>query len=116
MRSLRDTIISSGDASGNLISIALDSSYLFATSAQAVATGSPVGVLKLQFSNDHAFASPNNQTPTNWSDIPNATVSISAAGVFAIPRTELCYQWIRAVYTFTSGTGAITVETNSLGF
>ena len=64
--------------------------------------------MKLQASNDEQPDLRNaGWVPTNWSDISGATVAISGAGAFLIPKTDLCYQWVRVVYT-NSGTGTQT--------
>jgi hypothetical protein len=84
---------------------------LFA-SAQIISTGAGAGTLKFQASND--VPNGTNSVVTNWSDIPSATVSVSGAGAFLIPKIELSYEWIRLVYTNT-GTGTISVNVKVLG-
>jgi hypothetical protein len=119
MRFVTDLIISAGTATGTTAvnSTPIDASNLFAGSVQLVIAGggSPVGTLKLQFSND-----PNTPlgggTPTHWSDIASATVAVTADGTFGISKIDLAYQWIRAVYTNTSGTGTFDVRFKGSGF
>lgn len=120
MRILQETIISAGDIAGNPVptSAAIDASSIYSVSTQCVTVGSsPTGTLKLQCSNDKVNAAnlALDTVPTNWSDIPNASVAVSAAGVTLIPKTDICYQWIRAIWTQTSGTGTITVNLKTLG-
>lgn len=92
----------------------IDSTSMLYASAQAIVTGTVTGTLILQFSND--IVNPTNTpTPVNWSPIPSATVAIAGAGVYAIPATLLCYEYIRADYTSASGTGSIIVHTKVLG-
>lgn len=111
MRQINDNIIPIQTAA-TINSAAIPALNLFYCSAQASAVGaSSAGTLKLQASNDEPV---NNTPPTNWSDIPSATVSVSAAGAFLIPKTDLCYQWVRVVYT-NSGTGTISVVFKALG-
>jgi len=112
MRQSQEVVLNAVDASVNQTSAAVVTKQVFAVSAQGVFTGTTVGVLKLQFSND--ITNPP-IAPTNWSDIPSATIAVTAAGNFAIPKTELCYGFIRAVYTATSGAGTATVTLVSLG-
>lgn len=81
-------------------------------SAQLTANGAASGTLKLQASNDPSDI--NNNPPTNWSDIPNASVIISGSGTFLIPIQTLCYEWVRLVYTNT-GIGTISVVYKSIG-
>ncbi len=80
---------------------------------QAVTTGAPVGVFKVQVSCDAGQPSAASEaqqvaTVTNWSDLPNATVAVSASGTHLINVVDAGYNWARIVYTKTSGTGAIS--------
>jgi len=110
MRFYNEPVINAASAAANQNSIAVTSQLCRFASAQAVITGSAVGTLKLQVSNDDGGSA------TNWSDLSGATVSISGAGAYLIPAQNMSYQFIRAVYTFTSGTGAITVNLHMVGF
>lgn len=88
----------------------VDSSYMTSVSAQAFFTdGAAAGTLKLQMSNDHA-------NPTNWNDITGATVTVAAGATSAIPKIDICCQWIRAVWTSTGGAGTFTANLKTLGF
>lgn len=90
---------------------AISSRELFYCSAQITATGSGAGTLIIQASNDE----PTNSTaPVNWSAIPSATITVTGAGAYLIPKIELCYQWVRLVYTNT-GSGTISVVFKALG-
>ena len=111
MRQVNDTIIPV-QAAASVTTAAIAALNLFYISAQIATTGAAAGTLKLQASNDEPTAS--NAVPTNWSDIPSATVTVSGAGAFLIPKTDLCYQWVRLVYT-NSGTGTISVVIKALG-
>lgn len=89
--------------------------------AQAVFTGSPVGVLKLQVSCD--LGNPSASFPNgddnvlNWVDLSGATASISGAGSILMNLTDSGYSWVRLVYTHTSGSGSLTVaQVNLKGF
>jgi len=101
-------------AGANVSSSAVFAANLLYCSAQITATGTEVGSLKLQASNDNLDAVPSS-TPTNWSDIPSATVAVSSAGAYLIPSTQICYQYVRLVYTHTSGSGNITAVFKSIG-
>jgi hypothetical protein len=112
MRQLNEIAVSSSDLSSANGS-AIVSGYLLQLSAQAVVTGSsPVGTLKVQCSNDSPGIVGG---PVNWSDISGATVSVTGTGSFLIPKIDICYQWIRLVWTKTSGTGAVTVRLQAIG-
>lgn len=66
-------------------------------------SGGAVGTGKLQACDDPTIAS-------NWVDIPSATVSVTGAGSFLIPKIDMAYRWVRLVYTNTSGSGNVTGE------
>jgi len=111
MRQVNDNIIPVQTAA-TVTTAAIPALNLFYCSAQISTTGGGLGTLKLQASNDDSQAA--NFVPTNWSDIPSASTAVSGAGAFLIPKTELCYQWVRLVYTNT-GTGTISVVFKALG-
>jgi hypothetical protein len=112
MRQLNDNIVTV-QAAASVNSAAIPSENLLYISAQLAATGSAAGTMKLQASNDNTNGE-DNTVPTNWSDIPSATVSVSGAGAFLIPITNLCYQYVRVVYT-NSGTGTISIVIKAIG-
>lgn len=101
---------------GSPSSSAIDASQIVYCSAQVVTASlanTPSLTVKLQASNDIPPASNMPQTfvPTNWSDVPSAVTSaITANGVVLIPKTDLCYRWLRVVVTTTTGTGNVTVN------
>jgi hypothetical protein len=86
---------------------------LFYCSAQISVTGAGAGTLVIQASDDDLTNEPT-LSPTNWSNIPSATVSVTGAGTYLIPTTTLCYQYVRVSYTNT-GTGTIAVTFKALG-
>ncbi len=113
MRQLNDNIIPS-QAAASVNSAAIPALNLFSCSVQIAGVGGAAGTLALQASNDIAGMDGNPGSPSNWSAIPSATVSVTGDGAFLIPKTDLCYQWIRVVYTNT-GTGTISVVLKALG-
>jgi len=86
---------------------------LINASVQMVATGAAAGTLKIQVSNDITTNS-QSFTPTNWTDLSGASVAVSGAGTYLIPIQNLCYEYIRVVYTNT-GTGTIAARLKCLG-
>jgi len=119
MRNTNITILSGADT-GNVTGSSIDANQLVSASFQVV-TGdvTAAGTVKIQMSNDvcgygNVAA---NFTPTNWTDIASASVAV-ASGVAANPIVinQMCFRWIRAVYTRTSGgSTTITVQMNALG-
>lgn len=96
-------------------------------SVQVVFTGTPTGSFKLQSSNDKAYSgNPNtngsglNVAPINWTDITGSSFAITAAGSLQWNFPYPGFNWVRLVYTDTSGgtaTSIVTVSTfNAKGF
>lgn len=108
MRTSNEQLLNALSVVTNQTSSAILTDYVLSVSAQAVMSGTPTGTLKLQGSNDLAVANATVFVPTNWTDIPVTSQTITAAGTSLIPKTELAYQYIRAVYTSTS-TGVQTI-------
>jgi hypothetical protein len=111
MRQVSDNIIPLQTAA-TITTTAIPSLNLFYCSAQVSGAGGAGGTLQLQASNDETNGI--NTVPVNWSNIPSASVTVTGDGSFLIPKTDLCYQWVRLVYTNT-GTGTISVVFKALG-
>jgi hypothetical protein len=106
------------DAATSKSGVVIDSDFLFYASAIAVTTGTAAGTLTIQGSNDAQPLprdSNGNFVPANWINIPLATVAVAGAGTYIIPKTDVCYAFIRARYTSVSGTGTISVNMKTLG-
>jgi len=108
MKQSDNTVIS--NATSSTISPPTQSENLFYCSVQSISAGS-VGTITIQCSNDN----PTSGSPTNWSPIPGATVSVTGSGVFLIPTTQICYEWIRVVYSYSSGSGPVSVNLKTQG-
>lgn len=67
-------------------------------------TGSPVGSIKLQASNDPDLL--------GWGDITDSIQAISAAGSYILNYDSPGFSHVRLVYTFTSGTGVLNAKIN----
>ena len=109
MKQTSRNIFSAVDCSVSQISAPINVQIYPDISAQAVFTGAPNGTLKWQASDDLI-------TPTNWTDIPSLTnytinsIAVSAAGAYLFPELPVAYQFVRMVWTPTSGTGTMTVN------
>ncbi len=99
-----------------------DASQLVNMSFHVFASDAQVGgTVKIQASNDPVptGALRNQFTPTNWVDIPNASITLTAAsgnvpGLIILPNVAV--GWIRAVFTqTTAGNGTIKVNMNGVG-
>jgi len=117
MKSATIVTISKADASIDQLSTQpILADQIFVCSAQVVTTGTSTGVLKLQASNDIVVQQSVSGQPIHWFDITGATVSVVGAGTTAILKTELCYQYIRAVWTHANGLpGTITINLQIAG-
>jgi hypothetical protein len=86
----------------------------FIYSYYAIWTGSPVGTIKVQVSNDNVVALPGSTNPSsnvvNWLDYPSTTQTVSGAGSFVWNFSDAGYLWSRVYYTFTSGTGSLLIN------
>lgn len=71
------------------------------------------GTVKIQGSNEFPVGDPSKYVPSNGSfaDIPSATSTIASGVGPAIIISSLSFQFIRAVFTYTSG-GSSTVLVN----
>lgn len=96
-------VITNGDMSGDLASISTNIQYLDFWSFEFVATGSPDGQYDIQVSHDNV----------NWVTLDLPVTSAIAGGApnpVIIANTQVVPEpYIRAIYTFTSGTGTLNV-------
>lgn len=119
MRILNEKLLNAVDASVSQNSAHGLLASAFGYSLQAVITGTATGTLKLQGSNDPvpdaSFLVPT-FTVSNWTDILDSTQSVTGAGTLLYNVEGVFYNWVRAVYTASSGTGTITIIFNSKGF
>jgi hypothetical protein len=74
-------------------------------SFQPVWTGSPVGTVKVQVSVDG----------TNYSDYEGSSVAVNGAGSTVFNVTNAFFLFARVVYTFTSGTGSLSMTASAKG-
>jgi len=119
MKRTNHIILNNGDASGNLTSDAFWLDQIYVIALQATITGTAVGTIVLQGSADLGTQFPNNPAAgagiTTWTDIADSLTAVTGAGSITWNYQGVGYEWIRAVYTFTSGTGTLTVKVNAKG-
>lgn len=93
----------------------------FVYSIQAIWTGaSALGSVKIQISNDNVqvkqYSNLLSTLPdpaanvVNWTDYSGTSQAISGPGSFMWNFSDCGYAWVRAAFTFTSGTGLWTVN------
>lgn len=108
---LNESIVTAGNMNADITSIAKNIDESVSYSVQAVFTGSPVGSIELQGSNDVETSSAN--PPSNWTTITDSITAVTEAGSYLINVEFPAYSWVRLVYTFTSGTGTLNARINA---
>src|SRR5271165_5923172 len=121
MRILNETLLSAGDMTTILHSSPLELAYAFGYSIQGTYSGSPVGTLILEGSNDVPTPQDANFNlasfvPTNWTTIASSTIAISGPDAILYNFSGAFYRYVRATYTPISGSGALTIVGNTKGF
>jgi hypothetical protein len=111
MRPNNNLNISAADASVNQTGVILPAAFVVALSAQVLVTGTSTGTVTIQVSNDET-------NPTHWTTIPTVgSVTTTGAGIFLIPKLDICYEWVRVSYTATNAaSGTLTVNVHTYGF
>ena len=106
MRVLQETIINAQSAAGNPTSSAIDASQWIAASIQCFVTSTASGTVAFQGSNEAT-------SPTNWVSLVSVAVTAANPGMLVI--YPCAYNFVRATWTNTSGTGNVTVNLKSDG-
>lgn len=96
---------------------------IYGVAIQAVFTGTPTGTFKLQGSADPATSynptfGVGQNNPQNWVDIANSSYSVSSSGNYMWNVFDIMYNYIRLVYTDSSGgtsTAVLNVTINAKG-
>lgn len=88
----------------------INTENIFNGSFHAIVNGSLTGIVKIQASNDNSLVPTN---PVNWVDIPAASVAITNSGNYLIPKIDICYEFIRVVFVFSSGSFSPTLQVNT---
>lgn len=111
-------IVTNGNMASTINSLGVDLNQIPLFSIQAVFTGSPVGTLKLQISNDIVNPISTGQQAAevvNWTDYTGSSTAVSGAGNFVWNCLESGYRWVRLVYTPASGTGTLNATLSGKG-
>ena|ERR1019366_3572742 len=95
----------SGDMSGNITSLATNLDETCTYNIQATFTGSPVGSIKVEGSDDPVLL--------GYTDITDSIAPITTSGNYMLNVEFPGYSWVRLVYTFTSGTGTLVAKINA---
>lgn len=104
MRIVSEQLLSSGDMSASITTNSQNLIQMAIACVQAIYSGSPNGSLQLQISNDNLV----------WSNyLTPATITTSGNSVWNIEFVG--FQWLRAVYTKSSGTGSLSISVSGKG-
>lgn len=94
-------LIKNGDMSqATVVSQSIQLGQMVNCAFQAVFTGSPVGVIKLQVTGNNGVT---------WTDVAGSAYSITTAGDVAWDYPNIGFPLLRCIYTKTSGTGTLNV-------
>lgn len=98
MKEVKYILVNGASMAADVTSAAQDLSFYWVFSMQAVFTGSPVGSIELQASNDNVTFTTISGTNTAVSAASNIMWNVENAG----------YKYVRVFYDATSGTGSLT--------
>jgi hypothetical protein len=110
-------LISSVAMDANVESAKIDCNQIVKMSAQIVTVengGTIDGAIQLQVSNDicpYGGPTADQFVPTNWSNL-GSSVALSATGAAIIAQQDMCYRWLRAVYTDSASTSEPRLSVN----
>jgi len=104
-------IITAGDMSADVSSVAVDLGGVIFGSIQSVFTGAPLGSLQLQISNDivPVGADPN-AVITHWDDY-GSTPAVTAAGTYTFNISNMGYKWVRVKFIASGGSVGVLDST-----
>jgi hypothetical protein len=103
-------------------SMAMQLLNAFGYSIQIEFTGTPTGSFKLQCSDDPVPKQSQTfqangvvvYTPVNWTDVLNSTFTVTAAGNVCWNVQNPMYNYVRVVYTDTSGGTSTAIVTSAV--
>lgn len=105
MRVFEYTLMTGGNMSGNLTSSSQNLIQMQIASIQAVWTGSPIGALSLNISNDNV----------NWTAYTGSTTVVNGAGNFIWNLLSNGYNYVQVVYAASSGSGSLNITVSGKG-
>jgi len=113
MRIYDNQLLTAGDLSqATLTSETTELDSMFGFAVQCNFSGSAVGTVALQGSNDPVLEQQKSQV-TNWTTI--VTEPLAAPGSIMFNVEPAMYKWLRCVYTRTSGSGSMTINFHAKG-
>lgn len=120
MRPSNSLVINAASAAANKNSVPLWADNIVRVSFQVVASNSSAaGTIQVQVSDDQSVGLPANQfIPTNWANLGSPVTLTGSSSLNAlVPAIEVAYEYIRIVYTDTTGataTGTISARAKAI--
>lgn len=109
MKNASDVLLDRASMAADATSDAVLIDQIYGYTCQCIYTGSPVGNLKIQATNE--LPNDHTEVPTTWNDLSTLTVAISASGSTMVsPVQGQFYKYFRVKYERTSGSGNLTVR------
>lgn len=99
----------SGSMASDINSVITNLDSIVSYSIRAEFTGTPLGILQLQVSDDV----PTTGNPTGWTIVTDSIQQINSDGSYAINVEIPAFSWVRLQYVRTSGTGTLTARLNA---
>lgn len=118
MRTSNDQLnfTNSGVMNTTITSQAILLDQMFGYSPQVTWTGSPVGNLSLQYSDDYGPGIQNDgKNVVNWTTDTTSTQPVAGINSFVWNTQYAMYRWVRVIYVPTSGSGNATGRINCKG-
>lgn len=97
-------IVTNGDMSSNITSLDTNIDEGCSYCIQAAFTGTPVGIIKLQGSNDPALL--------GYTDISESISAVTGPGTYMVNVEFPVYSFVHLVYTSTSSSGTLNAKIN----
>lgn len=117
MRYGSTAIVTNGSMSQSFNSIGVDTSQHWACSIQANYSGSGLGDMKIQVSNDNPAKSPIDQESdpaarvTNWATYSSSSTTGAAGSTsFIVNLANPGFRWTRFTFTASTGSGVMSVN------
>ena len=104
-------LLKAASLGADVASVAVNIEHITRMSLHLILTGTPVGAIQLQCSNDPVA---DGDSVINWIDYTDGVAAVSGAMGVMFNLKEISFKWIRVIYVRSSGTGAITCNTYSV--
>jgi len=105
IHSINSQIVTNGDMTTTITSTAVEVDESITINVQATWTGSPVGTIELQVSN--------NPTLLGYTTINASVSAVSGPGTYSVNYERIGFSYVQLVYIPTSGSGTLNAVLNA---